>query len=266
MFLEHHVDIPPGKVTPDEVRMAINSWIVHTFHRESRLAASDMDPAHFPHGSKDALEANPDDPLDTLHCLPSLSPPEYLSGNLCATKNCTYLAYIHTRCAACCRVKYRVEVKRSTGGDGGLGLFAATRLEGRTSRNAVIEPWDLHRVPETQFIFNFCTDFHYLQDDHCTHPPHSNITLLRIDDASDINTHIIRYQYLDESRIQVYIKCDATEIALRTGNNTPGLGRYIVVNPRRSNTKFVNKGARTWGFKVRDWLVIQRGEEIFPDF
>ena len=177
MFLEHHVNIPSGRVTPDEIRMAINSWIVRTFHREWRLAASDMDPAHFPHGSKDALEANLNDPLDPLHSLPSLSPPEYLSGNLCATKNCTYLAYIYSRCAACCRMKYKVEVKRSTGGNGGLGLFATARLQGQTSRNTVI---DLQQVPETQFIINFCTDFHYLQDDHCTHPPpRSNITLLQ---------------------------------------------------------------------------------------
>ena len=170
MFLEHHVDIPPGQVTPDEIGMAINSWIALTFHREWRLAASDMDPGYFPHGPKDALQADPDDPLDPLHSLP-LSSPQYLPGNLCATKNCTYLAYVHIRCAACCHVKYKVEVKRSTGGDGGLGLFATTRLVGRTSRNAVLEPWDLHRVSETEFIINFCTDLSYLQDDHCTHPP-----------------------------------------------------------------------------------------------
>jgi len=121
------------------------------------------------------------------------------------------------------------------------------------------------RVPETQFIINFCTDFYYLQDDHCTHLPSPQYYSLTIDDCSDINTHIIPYQSPDEAGIQVYIKCDATKMAFRTGNNTPGLGRYIVVNPRWSNTKFVKKGAKPWGFKVRDGLVIQRGEEIFRD-
>ena len=74
MFLEHHVNIPSGQVTPDEIRMAINSWIARTFHREWRLAASDMDPAHFPHGSMDALEANPDDPLDPCTVYPLCRP------------------------------------------------------------------------------------------------------------------------------------------------------------------------------------------------
>ena len=73
MSLEHHVNIPPDQVTCDEIRMAI-SWIVRTFHREWRHAESDMDPAHFPHGSKDALEADPDDHLDALHRVPFLLP------------------------------------------------------------------------------------------------------------------------------------------------------------------------------------------------
>jgi hypothetical protein len=52
----------------------------------------------------------------------------------------------------------------------------------------------------------------------------------------------------------------------RTGSNQPGLGRYAVIDERLSNVKFVKKGVGTWGFRVRDGLEIQKGEEIFRPF
>jgi hypothetical protein len=53
---------------------------------------------------------------------------------------------------------------------------------------------------------------------------------------------------------------------VRRGNNQPGLGRYAVVHERHSNVKFVRKGLNTWGFRVRDGLVIQKGQEIIRPF
>ena len=40
----------------------------------------------------------------------------------------------------------------------------------------------------------------------------------------------------------------------------------LVIDERLCNVKFVKKGVGTWGFRVRDGLEIQKGEEIFRPF
>jgi hypothetical protein len=76
---------------------------------------------------------------------------------------------------------------------------------------------------------------------------------------------MIKYIYHDEEGNTIRIKCDATTIDVKS-RNKPGLARYAVVHPPSNNVKFVKKGKRTWGFRVRDGLVIERGEEIFRQF
>jgi len=50
------------------------------------------------------------------------------------------------------------------------------------------------------------------------------------------------------------------------GHKQPGLGRYAVVDEHHSNVKFANKGVDTWGFRVRDGLVVEKGDEIIRPF
>jgi len=53
---------------------------------------------------------------------------------------------------------------------------------------------------------------------------------------------------------------------VRKGHNQPGLGRYAVVDEHHCNVKFANKGVDTWGFRVRDGLVVEKGDEIIRPF
>ena len=76
---------------------------------------------------------------------------------------------------------------------------------------------------------------------------------------------MIKYIYHDEEGNTIRIKCDATKIDVKS-RNKPGLARYAIVYPPSNNVKFVKRGKGTWGFRVRDGLVIQPGEEIFRQF
>lgn len=77
--------------------------------------------------------------------------------------------------------------------------------------------------------------------------------------------YIIKYEYSDDGRDTIRIKCDATKMDFK-GNNKAGLARYAVIHPRLYNVKFVKKGTGTWGITVRDGLIINEGEEIFRQF
>jgi len=39
-----------------------------------------------------------------------------------------------------------------------------------------------------------------------------------------------------------------------------------VIDEHHSNVKFANKGVDTWGFRVRDGLVVEKGDEIIRPF
>lgn len=172
LFSSHHVDLPAGDVTPDQVRQAINEWLVKTFEREWRIAASAVDPMHVPHGPMDRFEPDehdPDDPLTwLLPMLPPLSSPRFVGAGLCAAPKCTYLAYLHPYCAACCKHKFKVEVKRTTQQRGGLGLFATSTMMGRPNR--MVELCQMHKVDESGGIVNFCTVAKQIDKEECTPP------------------------------------------------------------------------------------------------
>jgi len=76
---------------------------------------------------------------------------------------------------------------------------------------------------------------------------------------------MIKYEFRNQDGNPIRVKCDAREMD-RTGSNQPGLGRYAVIDERLCKVKFVKKGVGTWGFRVRDGLEIQKGEEIFRPF
>ena len=63
----------------------------------------------------------------------------------------------------------------------------------------------------------------------------------------------------------VRVECDATEMVPKS-HNQPGLGRYAVVDPQHSNVKFGRNGVDTWGFVVRDGLLVEKGDEIIRPF
>jgi hypothetical protein len=171
LFTSHHIDLPAGEVTPDQVRLAINEWLVKTFKREWQIMASTFPTSHFPHGAKDPFKPDPEDPFDPLHDLPPLSTPRFLPGVLCAVKSCSYLAYLHPFCAACCRRKFKVEVKRTTSQQSGLGLFATSRLEGKGIL-PLSEISQMHIVQEEEEIINFCTLAEYIDEEECTFSIH----------------------------------------------------------------------------------------------
>jgi len=168
LFATHHIDLPAGNVTPDQVRRAINEWLLKTFEREWQIVASGVDESHVPHGSTDPFEPDEDDPHNPLQWLPPLPPPRFLRG-LCVTQGCSYLAYVHPFCAACCKRKFRVEVKRTTSQvQPGLGLFATTTLKGHVSH--AVELSQLHKAAEGESIINFCTVAEEINKKECTAP------------------------------------------------------------------------------------------------
>ena len=75
LFATHHIELSAAAVTPDQVRRAINNWLVKTFAREWRIVASAFSPTDFPHDSKHPFEPDPNDPFDPLHALPPLQSP-----------------------------------------------------------------------------------------------------------------------------------------------------------------------------------------------
>jgi len=63
---------------------------------------------------------------------------------------------MHAYCAACCKQKYQIEVKRTMRQDqSGLELFATARLTGRESR--VGESLEMCKVLQGDYFVNFCT-------------------------------------------------------------------------------------------------------------
>jgi hypothetical protein len=168
LFATHHIQLPAAKVTPEQVRRAINEWVTKTFEREWRIVASGLPEGLVPHGATDPFEPDEDDPQDPLHDLPPLSPPQFIRG-LCAAKSCTYLAFIHPYCAACCRDKFQLEVKRTTRQDqSGLGLFATKRLTGRdSSRHELLQ---MHQASPLEYFINICTLFEIIDRKECTAP------------------------------------------------------------------------------------------------
>ena len=82
---------------------------------------------------------------------------------------------------------------------------------------------------------------------------------------STIHIFMIKYIYHDEEGNTIRIKCDATKIDVKS-RNKPGLARYAIVYPPSNNVKFIKRGKGTWGFRVRDGLVVEPGQEIFRGF
>ena len=82
-------------VTSDQIRRAINDWLVKTFAREWRLVALAFSTNDVPHGPKDPFEPDPDNPFDPLRALPPLQSPSFLPGVLCTVEMCSNLAYMH---------------------------------------------------------------------------------------------------------------------------------------------------------------------------
>src|SRR5277367_4587213 len=166
LFATHHIELSAATVTPDQVRRAINNWLVKTFAREWRIVSSAFSPTDFPHGSIHTFEPDPDDSFDPLHALPPVQSPCFLSGALCTVKWCSYLAYMHPLCTACCKRKFKVEVKRSTKAPG-LGLFATSRLKGK----GVFPLPEVTQLPDTvqddEEIINFCTLAEYIDEKEC---------------------------------------------------------------------------------------------------
>lgn len=168
LFETHHIDLPAGNVTPEQVRRAINEWILKTFQREWRVVASGLPEGFVPHDATDPFEPDQDNPDDPLRSLPPLSPPQFIRG-LCAAQSCSYLAFIHPYCAACCKQKYQVEVKRTTRQDqSGLGLFATARLTGCEPR--VCESLQMHKALQGEYFINFCTISEIIDQQDCTAP------------------------------------------------------------------------------------------------
>src|SRR2546423_14652805 len=63
LFATHHIQLPLTlEITPEQVRCAINTWLVKTFAREWSIAALGYPPTTFPHSAKDTFESDPDNP------------------------------------------------------------------------------------------------------------------------------------------------------------------------------------------------------------
>jgi len=88
---------------------------------------------------------------------------------------------------------------------------------------------------------------------------------LIVDRSPNDDSYVIQYEFQNEDGKPIRVKCDAREMDL-TGSNQSGLGRYAVIDKHFCNVKFIKKGVETWGFRVRDGLQIQKGEEIFRGF
>ena len=137
-------------MTPDRVRRAINEWVLKTFERGWQIVASGVDESHVPHGPIDPFEPDKDHPHDPLCLLLPLSSPRFIRG-LYVAQGCSYLAYVHPFCTACCKRKFQVEVKQTTSQEQpGLGLFATVTLKGRVSH--VAELLQMHKAAEGEYI------------------------------------------------------------------------------------------------------------------
>ena len=146
----------------------------------------------FPHHAKDTFKSDPDNPDDPLHYLPQLESPRFVPGVLCGVKKCSYLAYLHPYCAACCRQKFKVEVCQTKSEAGGLGLFATSKLEGKGG-SSLTELAQLHIAQDEEKIINFCTRVEYIDEHQCS-PFHLYEAHFRSNDP-----YIIKYMYRDEA-------------------------------------------------------------------
>jgi len=165
LFSSHHIELPmTPEITPEQVRRAINNWLVKTFAHEWSIAASGYPPTAFPHGAEDAFSSDPDDTDDPLNLLTQLKSPRFLPGVLCGVKYCSYLAYSHPYCPACCRQKFGVEARQTKSQAGGLGLFATSKWEGK----GLIELTQSHLGQDDEKIINFYTRVEYIDEDECS--------------------------------------------------------------------------------------------------
>ena len=154
LFANHHIELPlTPMITPEQIRHAINTWLVKTFAREWSIIASGYSLNAFPHGAKDAFSSDPDDSDNPLNLLTRLKSPCFLPEVLCRVKYCSYLAYLHPYCAACCRQKFGVEVRQTKSEAGGLGLFATSKWEGKGDDEKMI---------------NFCTRVEHIDEQDCS--------------------------------------------------------------------------------------------------
>ena len=85
-----------------------------------------------------------------------------------------------------------------------------------------------------------------------------------IDLSPNHDLYLIKFQFQSD-RHPIRIEYDAREM-VRKGHNQPGLGRYAVIEEHHCNVKFANKAVDTWGFRVRDGLVVEKGDEIIRPF
>lgn len=109
----HHIVIPGGKVTAQQIVQAINLWLQKTFQREWQIERSGIQESLFRHGPADPFEPDSVDPSDSLNWLDPWQKPHFNSG-ICEVKGCSYLAFAHTSCHVCCKRKYSVEDQRAT--------------------------------------------------------------------------------------------------------------------------------------------------------
>ena len=173
LFAAHYINLPAGNVTPEQVRQAINEWVSKTFEREWRVIASGLLEDSVSHESTDPFEPDENDPDDPLRSLPPLSPPQFIRG-LCAAPSCSYLAFMHPYCAACCKQKYQLEVKRTMRQDqSGLGLFATARLTG-CEPHVGGESLEMQKVLQGEYFINFCTVSEIINKQICASPVQYN--------------------------------------------------------------------------------------------
>ena len=97
----------PDDITPLIVLRAVNLWVFTTYRRRWEIMANEF-----------------------------IQPPLYSPG-FCRTSRCPNAAFAYVLCNACCRSRYGLEVKQTTGqGKVGLGLFAC----GQFSPDAFVVP------------------------------------------------------------------------------------------------------------------------------
>ena len=70
LFAMHHINLPAGNVTPEQVRRAINEWLLKTFELEWRVVTSGLPKNLAPHEATDPFEPDEDNPDDLLRSLP----------------------------------------------------------------------------------------------------------------------------------------------------------------------------------------------------
>jgi len=91
----------------------------------------------------------------------------------------------------------------------------------------------LQTAQDSEETINFCTRFEYIDERECTRFIFMRLTL---DNTGSNDPYTIKYMYTDEERNITRIKCDATNMHIKS-HNKPGLARYAVIDKRRYNVK-----------------------------